>query len=71
MEMTAHTPATAEMEKWLRIRVRFSQIFDSGSERKTQNPARVDSGNADPVLPLVWRCCTLTSHVESLLGVKG
>jgi len=26
----------------------FSQIFDSGSERKTQNPAEVDSGTLDP-----------------------
>jgi len=39
--MTTQTPATAEIEKWLRVR--FSQIFDSGSERKTQNPAGVDS----------------------------
>jgi len=30
----------------------FSQIFDSGSERKTQNPARVDSGTQDPWSPL-------------------
>jgi len=31
----------------------FSQIFDSGSKRKTQNSAGVDSGNPDPVPPLV------------------
>jgi len=31
---------------------RFSQILDSGSERKTQNPAGVDSGTADPWPPL-------------------
>jgi len=33
----------------------FSQIFDSGSgsERKTQNLSRVDSGNQDPVPPLL------------------
>ena len=31
----------------------FSQTFDSGSERKTQNPAGVDSGYPDPVPPLV------------------
>jgi len=35
----------------------FLQIFDSGSgsgsERKTQNPAGVDSGNPDPVPPLM------------------
>jgi len=32
----------------------FSQIFDCGSEseRKTQNPAQVDSGPPDPVAPL-------------------
>jgi len=29
----------------------FSKIFDSGSERKTQNPAGVDSGNSDLVPP--------------------
>jgi len=33
----------------------FSQIFDSGSERKTQNPAGVDSGTPVPVPPLVAR----------------
>jgi len=40
---TTQTPAAAENEKWLRLR--FSQIFDSGtgSERKTQDPAGVDS----------------------------
>ena len=34
----------------------FSQIFDSGSgsEIKTQNPAGVDSGNPDPVPPLLY-----------------
>jgi len=31
----------------------FSHIFDSGSERQTQNPAVVDSGNPDPAPPLV------------------
>jgi len=41
--MTTQTPATAEIEKWLRVW--FFQIFDSGSERKTQNPAGVDSGS--------------------------
>jgi len=52
--MTTQTPDTAEMEKWPRIRVLFSQIFDSGSgsEQKTQNPTGVDSGNPDPVSPL-------------------
>jgi len=49
-EMTTQTPATAEIEKWLQIRSDFSQSFDSGSgsERKTQNPAEVDSGTPDP-----------------------
>jgi len=55
--MTAQTPATAEMEKWLLVRSGFSQIFDSGSgsgsERESQNPAGVDSGNPDPVPPVV------------------
>jgi len=41
--MTTHTSATAEIEKWLRFG--FSQIFDSGSESKTQNPAGVDSAS--------------------------
>jgi len=31
----------------------FSQIFDSGSERKTQNSSGVDSGNPDPIPPLL------------------
>jgi len=48
-EMTAQTRATAEMEKWLWIRVRFFTNFwlryGSRSERKTQNPSGVDSGN--------------------------
>ena len=52
--MTAQTPAPAEMEKWLQSWSGFSQIFDSGSgsERKTQNLAGVDSGNPDPDPPL-------------------
>jgi len=59
--MTAQTPASAEMEKWCRIRVRFSQTFDSGygsgSERKMKNPARVDSGIPDPVPRLLSTRC--------------
>jgi len=51
--MTAQTPTTAEMEKWLRIWVQFFTNFESGSERKTQNPSGVDSGNPDPVPPLL------------------
>jgi len=44
--MTTLTPATSVIEKLFRIRVRFSQIFDAetGSERKTQNPAGIESG---------------------------
>ena len=40
------TPAIAEIEKWLRMRIRFSTNFDSGSEseRKRPNPAGVDFG---------------------------
>ena len=30
----------------------FCQIFDSGSETKTQNPVEVDCGTPDPVPPL-------------------
>jgi len=43
------------MEKWLWIRVWFSQILDSvyRSESKSQNPAGVDSGTPDPVPPLL------------------
>jgi len=55
--MTAQTPGTAEMKEWLRCGSGFSQIFDSrsgsGSQRKTQNPAGVDSGTPDSVPPLV------------------
>jgi len=44
-------------KKWRQIRVRFSQIFDSGSgsgsEIKTQKPTAVDSSNPDPVPPLL------------------
>ena len=55
--MTAQTPATAKMEKWLRMRVRFFTNFwlrDRIQVRiKKQNPAGVDSGNPDPVPPLL------------------
>jgi len=56
--MTTQTPTNAENEKWLRIRVFFSQIFDSGpgSEQKPQNPAGVDSGSPDPVPNRVQAC---------------
>jgi len=44
--MTTQTPATAEIEKWSGSVSVFSQSFDyvSGSERKTQNTAGVNSG---------------------------
>jgi len=62
--MTTQTLATAEIEKWLRVQVLFSQIFDSGSERKMQNPSGVDSGTPNSVPPVLaaqkgrLACCT-------------
>jgi len=54
--MTTQTPVTVEIEKWLWFRFRFFPNFwlrgRIRSERKTQNPAGVDSGNPDPVPPL-------------------
>ena len=46
----------------------FSQIFDSGSgsERKTQNPAAVDSGNPD--LPCTQELHTLGTRTSSCFG---
>ena len=56
--MTAQTRATAEMEKWLRFRVRFFTNFwlrgRIRSERKTQNLAGVDSGNPFLEAVTVW-----------------
>jgi len=52
-EVTTQTPAFAEMEKWHRIRVRFFTNFWLRAEKKTQNPAGVDSGTSDPVPPRV------------------
>jgi len=51
--MITQTPATAEIES--DSGSGFSEIFDSGSgsERKTQNPAGIDSGTPDQVPPLV------------------
>jgi len=61
--MTAQTPAPAEIKSDTGSGSVFSQIFDSGpgsgSERKTQNPAGVDSANPDPVPSLV---ATQTQH---------
>ena len=52
--MTTQTPATSEIEKWLRVRFfpNFWLRAGSGSEEKTQNPAGVDSCNPDLVPPL-------------------
>jgi len=51
--MTTQTPATAEIEKWLRIRVRFFTKFwllvQIPAQSKAQNTAGVDSSNPDPV----------------------
>ena len=60
----------------------FSQIFDSGFERKMQNPAGVDSGNLDPVPPLVqapwlsvieilWLYCDEAQQVGCLQRLEG
>ena len=50
-KITTQTPATAEIEMWLRIRF-FLEIFDTESrfrfERKVQNQAGVDSGTLVP-----------------------
>jgi len=52
---TRQAPA-AENEKWLRIRIPFFTNFGFGSgtrsERKTQDPAGVDSGTPDPWLQI-------------------
>ena len=66
--MTTQTPATAEIDKW--PRVRFSQIFDSGSgsERKTHNSAGVESGYPDPVPPLVHGSSRAFVHDSSNAG---
>jgi len=52
MTITKTTQTPAENHEWLRIR--FSQIFDSRSERKTQNPSGVDSVTPDQWPPLMW-----------------
>jgi len=51
--MTTQTPATAEIEKWLRIRVCFFTNFLLRIRKKTWNPAGVDSGTPYPWPPLV------------------
>jgi len=49
--MTTQTPPTAEIEKWLRIRVRFFAKFwlRIRMRKTTQNAAGVDSGIPDPM----------------------
>jgi len=74
--MTTQTPTTAEIENWLRVR--FSQIFDSGSgsgsERKMQNPAGFDSGTSDLVPPLVdiyHKSLTLGGSTDHFTTIDG
>ena len=54
--MITQTPATAEVEKWLQIRVRFLKNFllRIRVRKKTQNPAGVDSGTQNPWPRLVY-----------------
>ena len=47
----------------------FSQVFDYGSERKTQNPAGVDSSNPGPVPPLVLISVENTKFRPPLLAL--
>ena len=61
--MTTQTPATAELKSDSRSGSGFSRIFDSGSERKTQSPAGVESRTLDPVPPLVVG--VLSMHASS------
>jgi len=44
--MTTQTPLLPKLKSDFGSGSGFSQIFDSGSERKTQNPAGVDSGTS-------------------------
>ena len=47
----------------------FSQIFDSGSERKTQNPGGVDSATPDPWPTLPHTCaCNMNNVVAYISG---
>jgi len=50
---TRQTPAAAENEKLLLIRVQFFTNFWLRVRKKTQNPVGVDSGTPDPRPPLV------------------
>jgi len=59
--MTAQTPATAEMEEWLRVRFFTNFWLWIRFERKTQNRAGLDSGTPDPVPPLVDALNTSTA----------
>jgi len=64
--MATQTPATAEIETWLRIRFftnfwirvrKKNAEFESGSERKTRKNAEV---TPDPVPPLVEMCVKIS-----------
>jgi len=65
-EMTTQTPVTTEIERWLQIWVRFFTNFWLGSERKTQNPAGVDSAAPDPWLPLILLSSWFSSYFHSI-----
>jgi len=58
--MTTQTPATAEIEEWLRIRffTNFWLWTGPGSEKKTQNPAGVDCGT--PVSSEISDLCEIS-----------
>jgi len=71
---TAQTPATAELEKWLRIRVRFFTNFwlwvRTRSERKTQNAGGVDSGTPGPVSSEISDFTPCTHAQSDILHTK-
>jgi len=56
---TTQTPATTEKKNMTRIR--FSQIFDTGSEKN--NTAGVGPDTADPGSPLVTMRCILQVEI--------
>jgi len=66
------TPATAEIEKWLQIQLRFFPNFDSGSgsERKTHNSGGVETGTPDPVSSEISDLCEI-SDLLLFTGLPG